>query len=129
MFATHNFCDFSLWCSLNDAHVAKIIDLLEQNHYIHRGKISGTRTITGTTHVIQSSRISFLIVSTTSLPDPCFMHVSEWNLVNFIDREDVKVLPINVGIDKSQRPLILRFQTSHNCFQKLLKSMKLRNHH
>ncbi|OCU00446.1 hypothetical protein XELAEV_18006223mg [Xenopus laevis] len=139
MCATRYLYDFSLWYCLNDAHVAtNIISTLEQNNYNgydeHRDKIAGTQAITGTTRVIQSSRISFLIVSATSLHDPWFERVSEWNLVNFVDQEAVKVVPIYVGIDESQRPLILRFLTSLNfdCkyFQKkLLNSMKLRNHH
>uniref|UniRef100_A0A803J3Y6 TIR domain-containing protein n=1 Tax=Xenopus tropicalis TaxID=8364 RepID=A0A803J3Y6_XENTR len=139
MCATNYLYDFSLWYCLDDAHVAaKILCMLEQNCYRgydeHRDKTAGTQAIAWTTNVIQSSRISFLIVSATSLNDPWFNNVSEWSLVNYVDQEAVKVVPIYVGIDEAQRPHKLRFLTSLNYDSsyfpnRLLASMKPRNRH
>ncbi|CAH2293062.1 UPF0449 C19orf25 homolog isoform X1 [Pelobates cultripes] len=135
MCAPPHMYDFSLWYHTEDSHVASIIaTMLEEKGYQgyveHRDAVAGLQAISVTSEVIQSSRVSFILLSPHSLEDCWYKLVSECCLVNAIENKRAgKVIPVYVDIKEEQRPQTLQNLTSlsynSKYFQKkLLDSLK-----
>uniref|UniRef100_A0A8C5LRX8 TIR domain-containing protein n=1 Tax=Leptobrachium leishanense TaxID=445787 RepID=A0A8C5LRX8_9ANUR len=137
MCAARYLYDFSLWHCPEDTGVATVIaNLLEKNGYKgyveQRDTAAGLQAIPATTDVIQSSRVSFILLSHHSFANPWYKWVSDCSVINSIETT-AKVIPVYVDIKEEQRPSSLKILTSLNYNnkyfkKKLLDSVKPRMH-
>lgn len=126
--------EFSLWHSEYDTDIAlKIAGILEQNGYYgfveHRDQAGGVQAISAADTVIQSSRLSFLILSSHFLKESWCKWVCEWCLANSVDQSTARVIPVYIDIKANQVPDILKFliglDYNNRYFKnKLLNTMK-----
>lgn len=125
---------FSMWYNVADADlVSDIVATLEENGYRgyveHRDRAAGVLAISSTSMIIESSVISFLVLSPHFLQESWYKCVSEWCLTNVIENGTARVVPIYVGLCDAQKPDILKFLnglTYKNKYfnTKLLQTMK-----
>lgn len=125
---------FSMWYNEADADlVSDIVGILEENGYRgyveHRDKVAGVLAISSTAKIIESSVISFLVISSHFLQESWYKCVSEWSLTNVIENNSARVVPIYVGLRDDQKPDILTFLNgltykSKYFTTKLLQTMK-----
>lgn len=106
--------DFSVWYSEADADlVSDIVGTLEEDGYRgyveHRDKVAGVLAISSTAEIIESSVVSFLVISSRFLQESWCNRVSEWSLTNVIENKSARVVPIYADLRDAQKPEILTF--------------------
>lgn len=126
--------EFSLWHTEHDTDIAlDVAGILEESGYRgfveHRDQASGVPAISAADNVIQSSRVSLLILSSHFQKECWCKWVSNWCLVNAIVKDTARVILIYIDLQENEKPDILRHLTSlnyHSRFfkKKLLDSMK-----
>lgn len=134
MGTTQHKYEFSLWHSEHDTDIAlKVAGILEKNGYHgfveHRDQAGGVHAISAADTVIQSSRVSFLILSSRFLEESWSQWVSEWCLVHSIEENTARVVPVYIDLQANQVPDILKFLTgldynNRYFINKLLNTMK-----
>lgn len=95
----------------------------------HRDQVAGMLVISTICEVIQASRAAILVLSRRTVGDRWHQRITEWNLVNIVQRNEGKIIPVYVDITREQGPLPLRYMSSL-CYsskffkKKLLDSLK-----
>lgn len=126
--------EFSLWHTEHDTDIAlRVAGILEQNGYHgfveHRDQAGGVQAILEADAVIQSSRASFLLLSSRFLEESWCRWVSQWCLQNAIEQNAARVIPVYTDLQDNQIPEVLRYLTGLNYNsqffkKKLLDTMK-----
>lgn len=109
--------DFSLWyCEEDEDSASCICHTLEQEGFRgyceHRDQVAGMLVISTICEVIQASRVAILVLSKRTVGDRWRQRITEWNLVNIVQRNAGKIIPVYVDISREQGPLILRYMSS-----------------
>lgn len=126
--------EFSLWHTEHDTNIAlDIASILEEKGYRgfveHRDGAAGVQAIVAADDVIQSSRVSILLLSPRFMQESWCKWVSHWCLVNAIEQNTARVIPVYVDLKENKRPDTLNIlpgidYKSKFFSKKLLNTMK-----
>ncbi|KAJ1086484.1 hypothetical protein NDU88_006600 [Pleurodeles waltl] len=122
--------DFSLWYCEEDEDIASCIcHTLEQQGFRgyceHRDQVAGMLVVSTICEVIQASRAAILVLSRRTIGDRWRQRITEWNLVNIVQGNAGKIIPVYVDITRDQGPLTLRWMSSLTYSSKFFKKRLL----